>query len=941
MVVVPGEPEDSLLLSALRHDGLEMPPKRRLPPNVVADFENWILAGAVDPRSDEDDVQQHWAWQPVQHPAPPQLDSDWPRNEIDQFVLLRLLQQQIAPSPQAERTTLLRRLFLDLTGLPPMPEDVVAFDSTSDQDAYEHVVDRLLESSHYGERWGRYWLDMARYADSNGYEADRVRPHAWRWRDWVIDSLNADMPFDEFTIQQIAGDLLPNSSTEQRVATGFHRNTLVNTEGGVDREEDRVKRTVDRTNTVAKVWLGLTLGCCQCHSHKYDPISQHEYYRFYAFFNSLQEPLMPAPTLRDLHDHSRKKKRFTAAHQPYLDAIAEYRSARMTKWEQSISTEGYQWQTLTPDKLSTAAGITLKLEADGVVGAYGPNNEVDTYTVAATTSLSRITAIRLETLADDRLGAGGPGLASNGNFVLTAFRLFAGEADNLLKGGRVKLASARADFSQGNRDIKSALVDNADSGWAIHPQTGMDHAAVFTLAEPIDNRAGTRLTVELAHLRHADHNLGRFRISVTSASSPVPLKLNDADIVRIIRKPADVRTGAEVLRLIRCYNYSEPGLDELVAAETEHRKSAPLSPDTTIMARTVSELRRRRETRVHIRGSFLDKGDLVQAGTPEILPSLVSGREQAGRLDLAKWIVADNNPLTSRVIVNRVWQQYFGRGLVATDDDFGTQGEPPSHPELLDWLANRFRQDNWSLKKLHKLIVMSATYRQSSHVRPKLIEHDPYNTLLARQNRLRVEAEIVRDLALSVSGLLNPQIGGKSVRPPQPADFASLGFQGNVKWPVSEGRDRYRRGLYTFFQRTVPYPMLVDFDVSDSNTSCTQRERSTSPLQALTLWNDPVFVECAQALGRRIIAESPSNDLRDRLRFALRLTMSREVRPAELKTLIRYSQEQNGRFRSDPDKAKLLAGDGPPSGTATDVEVAAWVSVARLLINLDEFITRE
>ncbi|MEO1983716.1 MAG: DUF1549 domain-containing protein [Fuerstiella sp.] len=432
---------------------------------------------------------------------------------MDQFILSRLHHEKINPSPRAERTTLLRRLFLDLTGLPPSHEDATAFLNSLDQNAYEDVVDRLLESRHYGERWGRYWLDMARYADSNGYEADRVRPHAWRWRNWVIDSLNADLPFDRFTIQQIAGDLLPNASTDQRVATGFHRNTLVNTEGGVDREEDRVKRTVDRTNTVAKVWLGLTLGCCQCHSHKYDPISQNEFYQFYAFFNSLQEPLIPAPTALDLEEHSRKVTRFAAEHQPYLDAIADYRSAEMTGWEQSLSTGGHQWQTLIPDRLTTAAGISLKLADDGAINAYGPNNEVDTYTVDATTSLTRITAVRLEALADDRLGANGPGLASNGNFVLTAFRLFEGPADDSQEmGDRVELAAARADFSQSNRDITSALVDNADSGWAIHPRTGMNHAAVFTLAEPIENKAGTRLTVELAHLRHADHNLGRFRL---------------------------------------------------------------------------------------------------------------------------------------------------------------------------------------------------------------------------------------------------------------------------------------------------------------------------------------------------------------------------------------------------------------------------------------------
>ena len=339
-VIVAGNPRKSPLLSALKHDDLEMPPNKMLPQKVIADFEKWILAGAVDPRRNSDDPKQHWAFQPIRRSVPPQRDSAWPRNEIDQFILARLNREKVKPSSEAERTTLLRRLFLDLTGLPPKPSDVAAFLSNSNELAYEKAVERLLASPHYGERWGRYWLDMARYADSNGYEADRVRPHAWRWRDWVIKSLNADMPFDQFTIQQIAGDLLPNAEVDQKVATGFHRNTLVNTEGGVDREEDRVKRTVDRTNTVAKVWLGLTLGCCQCHSHKYDPISQHEYYRFYAFFNSLDEPLMPAPTAQDFERYDRNRAKFVARHQPYLDAIRDYRSEQMTRWEKSLPTEG-------------------------------------------------------------------------------------------------------------------------------------------------------------------------------------------------------------------------------------------------------------------------------------------------------------------------------------------------------------------------------------------------------------------------------------------------------------------------------------------------------------------------------------------------------------------------------------------------------------------------
>lgn len=756
VVIVPGDPDQSLLMSALKHDGLEMPPKQKLPQNILADFEHWIRSGAIDPRSDLQDAGRHWAFEPINHPDPPHVDSAWPRNEIDQFILSRLDQEGIRPSPEAEPTTLLRRLYLDLIGLPPSPGEVAGFLSSSSVSTWEDTVDHLLQSPHYGERWGRYWLDMARYADSNGYESDRVRPHAWRWRDWVINALNDDLPFDQFTTDQIAGDLHPNASTDQKIATGFHRNTLVNTEGGVDREEDRVKRTVDRTNTVAKVWLGLTLECCQCHSHKYDRISQDEYYRFYAFFNNLVEPLVPVPTEQDIEQYRNKRAAFEAEHQPYLDAVRQYRSAGMDSWLNSLS-------------------------------------------------------------ADETV----------------------------------------------------------------------------------------------------------------------------ADIAKIIQKLAEQRSGAEVLRLVQFYEYSEPLLDRLIADEEQHRNQAPVPPEQTELARTVEESTEKRETRIHLRGDFLNKGDSVTAGTPSLLPPLTTPNETADRRDLAEWIVSETNPLTSRVIVNRVWQQYFGRGLVASDADFGTQGTPPSHPELLDWLATRFRQDGWSLKKLHGLIVTSATYRQSSHVRKELLERDPYNTLLARQNRLRVEAEIVRDLALSVSGLFNGTIGGKSVRPPQPADVAMLGFQGRVTWPVSEGPDRYRRGLYTFFQRTVPYPMLVDFDVGDSNTSCTRRKRSTSPLQALTLWNDPVFVECAQALGRRIITELPTAETSVRLQYAVRLTMSREPTPAELGTLAQYFRKQLDRFASNPEMANSLVGNSLGTVNVTQTELAAWVSIARLLINLDEFITRE
>ena len=909
------------------------------------------------------EASEHWSFQPICHPDPPNVrNSSWSRNELDRFVFNRLESEGVKPSPEAQPTTLLRRLYLDLAGLPPTPADVDAFLSDTSDRAYEHVVDRLLKSPHYGERWGRYWLDMARYADSNGYESDRVRPHAWRWRDWVIDALNADMPFDQFTIEQIAGDLLPNATLEQKVATGFHRNTLLNTEGGVDREEDRVKRTVDRTNTVGKVWLGITLGCCQCHSHKYDPISQREYYQFFAFFNSLIETDISTPLRRQLEHYERDLTAFEKEHQPYFDAIRGYRSETMTQWEKSLPTDGPLWHVLKPKQLSTIAGTTLTPEGSGAVFASGPNDKPDTYTFVATTTLTGIMAIRLEVLADGRLSNYGPGLASNGNFVLSSFRAFAAPAKSrrtglptsqgrdedvsYQKGRRIALTGARADFSQNNRQVTSALVDDPDDGWAIHPKVGQNHTAVFELTEGIGDQGGTRLTMELDHQTHSDHNLGKFRISVTTAKRPVPIEV---DIVRILGTPSSKRTARDLFQIIRFYDFKEDGLDRLIEMEAEHAKQAPPQPDTTAMAQTIAESKPPRETRVHLRGDFLNKGERVESGTPGILPYLTSRGERPDRLDVARWIISEENPLTARVIVNRIWQQYFGRGLVATDDDFGTQGDPPTHPELLDWLATRFREDGWSLKNLHKLIVMSATYRQSSRVRPELLERDPYNTWIARQNRLRVEAEIVRDLALSVSGLLNPAIGGPSVRPPQPADLVKLGFQENLTWQVSEGPNRYRRGLYTFFQRTVPYPMLVQFDAADSNTSCTRRERSTSPLQALTLWNDAVFVECSQAFGRRVVTDVPftpdgpnaKSSVDERLRYAFRLGLARDPTVSELQVLERLLQQQQRRFEAAPEAARSYIGQlAVPEGT-TVPELAGYVSVARLLINLDEFITRE
>ena len=705
---------------------------------------------------------------------------------------------------------------------------------------------------------------------------------------------------------------------------------------------------MDRTNTVGKVWLGISLGCCQCHSHKYDPFTQKEYYSFYAFFNSLIEPDIPAPTEAQIAQYKRDLTAFEAEHRKHLDAIRDYRSEALTKWEQSLPKSGPYWHVLNPEKLSTVAGTNLFAEPDRSVFATGRNNAEDTYTIATSTRLTGITAVRLEVLADPRLPKNGPGRASNGNFVLSTFRVFAVAKDeDTTKGEQITTTAARADFSQAGRNIEAALVDDPNDGWAIYPEVGKAHTAVFELAKPIGDDNGLRLTFELDHQRHPDHQIGRFRLAVTTAKGSVPLKLPGAGIANILKTPPDARTGSQQLDLVTTFGFEEPALAKLMEVEAEHRKQVPMSPEKTSKAQVIAEHGQAfRETRVHQRGDFLSKGDLVERATPSVLPPLSSRGKVPDRLDLARWLLDDTNPLTSRVVVNRIWQQHFGRGLVVSDDDFGTQGEPPSHPELLDWLATWLRDNGWSMKNLHRLIVTSATYRQSSVARPDIAQRDPYNTWLSQQNRLRVESEIVRDLALAASGMLSRQVGGPNVYPPQADDPGKLGFQGSFVWPTSKGQDRYRRGLYTFFKRTTPYPMFVTFDSPDSNTSCTRRDRSNTPLQALTLWNDPVFVECAQALAHRAVtsvpsSNSPTETSRQRIRYAFRRCLGRHPTNEEEQILNSLFSDREDRYSSAEAAAVKAIGDGAILGNVSPVELAALVSVSRAVMNLDEFITRE
>jgi len=953
-----GKSAESLLIkyvAGLDPDIIMPPEGDKLSHDEVGLLRAWIDQGAKwseDSSANGANKSAHWSFRPVKRPELPRVATEtWVRNPIDRFVLAKLEARKIAPSPEADRRTLIRRLSLDLLGLPPTPAEIETFLADGRPEAYRDLVDRLLASPHFGERWGRHWLDLARYADSDGYEKDSPRPFAWRYRNWVIDAVNRDLPFDQFTIEQLAGDLLPNATLEQKVATGFHRNTLTNKEGGADQEEFRVAAVIDRVSTTSTVWLGLTVGCAQCHSHKYDPIAMHEFYGMFAFFNQGQEIDIPAPLPAEAAAYDKAKQTFDAAHAPFLAAVAEFEKsqlpAREAAWEQGLDIKSLAtWKFIDATDIKAAGDLKFVKQTDGSILVGGENRATDTYTLSFTTRVPKITAFRLEVFPDPSLPAQGPGRAAHGNFVLSDFKVTAVSAGGAPQ--QVELAAPSADFSQDQWPVAAAIDADLKTGWGIAPQFGKRHVAVFETKSDLDSSGETTFSIALDQQYGMQHTIGRFRLSVTTMPRPVKLEAISDDIATILVKSGEARTADDRKALLAYYATAEPELVSLRQAEAEHLKLAPAPPATK--AQALVDVSPSRKTHIHVRGDFLRKGEEVQPHTLAVLHPFRRTTASANRLDLARWLVDPANPLTARVTMNRVWKNLFGQALVASVDDFGIRGERPSHPELLDWLAAEFvhpaangaqtKEDRaWSIKRMIKLIVQSATYRQSSQQRADLFERDARNTLLARQNRYRLEAEILRDVSLAASGLLAPTVGGPSVHPRQPAGISELTYAGSARWVESTGADRYRRGLYTWFQRTSPYPMLMTFDAPDSNVTCTRRDRSNTPLQALTLLNDPVFHECAQALGRRVVKERP-DDSAARLKFAFELCLGRPPADRELDSVIKLFGEFRALAEADREAAARLVG-APRPPDAELVEMAAGVALARVLLNLDEFVTRE
>jgi mono/diheme cytochrome c family protein len=769
----PGKSAESRLIALVA--GMEkrvMPPMgARLTAEEVGLLRAWIDQGAEWKQGST----THWSFQKIQRPAvPPVRTASWARSPVDNFILARLDKEGLAPSPEADKLTLLRRASLDLTGLPPTPEEQRVYLADTRPDAYERAVDRLMDSPHFGEKWARYWLDLARYADSDGYEKDRSRPWAWRYRQWVIDAVNRDMPFDEFTIEQLAGDLMPNKNLDTLVATGFNRNTLTNREGGTDPEQFRDEQVLDRAATLGTVWMGLTVGCAQCHNHKYDPISQKEFYRIAAFFNTQEEANVPAPMPGELG--------------PYLAARPEFDHKKKALLEE------------------------------------------------------------------------------------------------------YKIPEAQADYESKLREAASNPGHHEDWDFAYGEFTHtVDNARKVLFLDPA-KRSEVQQTAML------DVFLG-------SCGNLYPKEHCDELKVREVRQK----------------------LNDLIA------KLPVMSYAPVLLENDTPP-----KTHIHVKGDWRQRGEEVQPGTLAVLPPLPPG--PVTRLTLAKWLVSPDHPLTSRVAANRIWQEVFGRGLVYTSDDFGTTGDRPTHPELLDWLASEYMSQGWSTKQMVRMLVTSATYRQSSNARPDVDAKDPLNTLLARQSRLRLPAELIRDETLYAAGLLDLRVGGPSVRPPQPKGVAELSYGGSVKWVESMGADRYRRGMYILFQRTVPYPQLMNFDEPSSNLSCTRRERTNTPLQALNLLNDPVFFDAAQGLAYRVMRES-SGAFRDRLNYVYRVVLGREPSAREAERMGKFFDDASRGLVSDEKTVAALFPNqiqGVPQA-----EAAAWVEVGRVLLNLDEFITRD
>jgi mono/diheme cytochrome c family protein len=930
-------------VSLPRSDAESMPRRGKpLTPEEISTLTQWLQQGAAWPQT-ADHSPQHWAYQkPQKTPLPTVSNPDWIVNEIDSFILQKLEANQLEPSPPAAPATLARRLHLTLTGLPPSVEEIQSFEkdyAKAPQKAISTRAQQLLDSPEFGVRWARHWLDLARYADSHGFQRDDLR-EVWGYRDWVVKALNDDLPFDQFTLHQLAGDLIAQEPDYQNhperdsliIATGFHRCTPTNVEAGTEPEESRINQVLDRVNTTGAVWMGATLECAQCHNHKYDPFTQEDYYSLMAYFNNtpkeaeranpkipgsiafqgIQHALSTAgnPELTTLQKQKNQlQKEITAAQNHQQEAFQTWLANART---QLLTSPAYH--PLHPLEATSEEGASFKELPDESLLVTGTNPDKDTYHITyQLPNLQNVTAIRLEALTDPSLTINGPGRASpRPNFVLNHFSASIAKANtNDDASTPLAFAHATADFSQPNFHVTGALDPDPDTAWAINPKFSEPHHAIFELETPWNASTTQELRISLVQHYGGSRTLGRFRISLVTGST---LSLSTPpEILAILKKKPSTIKPAERKLLQQHFETNNPTLERLnrQLANLEKRIAAIKPPTSEVM----QELPQPRMTTIFKRGEYTSPGQPVQPATPAVLPRISTTPDRHG---LAQWIVSPENPLTARVTVNRWWAEIFGQGIVTTVEDFGIKGEPPTHPELLDYLAVTLMEKQWSMKKILHLIVTSATFQQQSHLTTQLQQTDPTNSLLSRGPRFRLDAEGIRDNALSIAGLLSLHKGGPPIYPPQPEGlWRKVGGQ-QYNYTVSQGEKKYRRGLYVVLKRGAPNPSFTNFDASSRMACVVSRSRSNTPLQALTLLNDPVYVEAAESFAKSISQYAATHSLEQAIQYATRTALGRIPNQTETTILAQLYSRQ---FTEHQNKEK------------------AWLSVATALLNLDECIT--
>ena len=975
--IVPGKPEASEILArvASTDPDVIMPPPHVNKPVTPAEAEilrRWITEGA--------EYRGHWAFERVQRPAVPGVkDARWPKTPIDRFILARLEHEGLAPNAEADRVALARRVALDLTGLPPVPADVDAFVADQSPDAYEKYVDRMLASPHFGERMAIEWLDAARYADSHGYQTDSSRSNS-PWRDWVINAFNRNLPFDQFTVEQLAGDMLEHPARDQIVATGFNRNHRINGEGGIIAEEWRVETVIDRVETTGQTWLGLTVGCARCHDHKYDPLTQREFYALFSLFNNVPEsgtimgaqnrsggnsdPLHLLPTAEQEQELARLEKVVADAELAVKAETANIDSL-VTAWEEEIrlalAKPQEAWESFEPLELRSVGGATFRRSEDGSWFVEGKLPPRDTYEFESLVPAGKFGGLRLEVLPDASLaGGGGFGRAGNGNIVVTKLEAEI-EPPGDAKVIPVELKRAEADYEQAGWPATSVLKGEKGKGWAIDGNLADKreprHLAVFP-DKAVTVPENSRLVIRLRHEAYDGHAIGRFRLAFSpdepSLLGVAGVKLPDA-VKTGLAVDREQRTPEQKAEIAKFYRANVDGpIRRAEVARDAAKKSVDSFRDSLPSAMVMKE-GTPRDAFVLIRGEYDKRGDKVEAALPAFLPRLPEGTK-ADRLSLAKWVVARDNPLTARVWVNRMWERFFGTGLVKTSENLGSQAEYPSHPELLDWLAAEFMEagampavngqpaKQWDMKAFIKMLLMSSTYRQQSTVTSEKLAKDPANRLLARSPRIRLPGEAVRDAALAASGLLVPTIGGPSVRPWMPDGvWDETSKYGDLRgYKADTGAGRYRRTMYTIWKRTAGPPTMLLFDAPNRETCTVKRSRTNTPLQALALLNETTFVEAAHGLAKRMLAEGGVTPA-EKIAHGFRLALGRRPTTDELATLAGGFEADLARFTAEPAAAERFATVGlvqRPEGVPA-AEFAAYSLVANVIINLDEFVMRE